>query len=144
MVSTMVSAYEGLPNEERERVFLLAVGKDDYKDDDQNFCKGFAACADESDAPWWTAWNVTQREVFFYMKTDPEDNSSWEYYCRYSMNTGKDEFDDTIREMLELVGDATSIEPENQSSDDSASSSSLNYMPFLMLSAAVLCWSMIL
>jgi len=103
MVAAMASAYEGLSEEERERVFLLSVGKDVYKDDDQNFCKGFAACPDDSDNSWWNNWNSEQRDVFFYIKKDPNDADSWEYYCRYSMNSGRDEFDDTIREMLTIT-----------------------------------------
>jgi len=103
MVSAMASAYEGLSDEERERVFLLSVGRDAYTSDDQNFCQGFAACADQSDGSWWTTWDVAQRDVFFYIKTDPMDDNSWEYYCDYSMNTGRDEFDDTIREMLAIT-----------------------------------------
>lgn len=131
----MISAYEALPKEDRVRVFLLAVGQDDYKADNQNFCKGFAACADEIESPWWMDWNAKQRDIFFYKKADPEDNSSWEFYCRYSMTTNKDSFGDTIQEMLELVDSSAT------STDDSASSSSSNYIPFLMSSAAVLGWS---
>jgi len=184
MVSTMASAYEGLSEEERERVFLLAVGRDAYKGDDQNFCQGFAACADESDSSWWSDWDVAQRDVFFYMKTNPDDSNSWSYYCRYSMNTGRDDFDDTIRELLTLsasiyeqlqdidveitddsLGDnETSIESELPSLDEidsapatnviipalsdlspssvSSSSSTWNSMPVLMLSAAVLGFSL--
>jgi len=103
MVSAMASAYEGLSEEERERVFLLSVGRDAYTSDNQKFCKGFAACADQSDGSWWTTWDVAQRDVFFYIKTDPMDDNSWEYYCDYSMNTGRDEFDDTIRGMLAIT-----------------------------------------
>jgi hypothetical protein len=102
MVSAMANAYAGLSEEERELVFMLAVGRDDYKGDDENFCKGFAACADDSSGSWWSGWDVEQRDVFFYMKMDPNDENSWSYHCRYSMNQGRDEFDDTIREMLTL------------------------------------------
>jgi len=172
MVSTMANAYEGLSEEERERVFLLAVGKHDYRSEDQNFCQGFAACADDNDGSWWTTWDVAQRDVFFYIKMDPNDDDSWQHHCRYSMNTGRDEFENTIREMLTmteaisetlneaddelaedyLAGNETSIEQGQSSQNDapdvqptassaSSSSSSLNILPFLMLSAAVLSWS---
>jgi len=179
MVSAMASAYEGLSEEERERVFLLSVGLDAYTGNDQNFCQGFASCADQSDGSWWTTWDVAQRDVFFYIKTDPMDDNSWEYYCDYSMNIGRDEFDDTIRGMLaiiekmnkviaefddevdfdvEVIEDAsadneTSIEPESPLIDpvpvesdlsqsyESSSSSSPNFMHFLILSAAALSWS---
>lgn len=103
MVSAMASAYNGLSEEEREKVFMLAVGKFDYESLDQNFCMGFAACHDESDGSWWTTWSAAQRDVFFYIKTDPNDDNSWEFFCRYSMNVGRDEFDDTIREMLTIA-----------------------------------------
>jgi len=172
MVKTMVSAYTDLSEDERERVFLLAVGKDIFKSEDQSFCQGFAACADDSDNSWWTAWDAEQRDVFFYIKKDPTDNDSWEYHCRYSMNTGRDEFDNTIREMLDitaprvdievgeddLAGNGTSIEsealdldvdePSSYVSDPSpsyvsSSSSPSIFMPFLMLSAAALGWSIV-
>merc|ERR1712194_297442 len=68
-----------------------------------NFCKGFAACHDESLDPWWNTWGANQRDVYFYIKNDPNDDDSWEYYCRYSMNTNNAEFDDTIREMLAVT-----------------------------------------
>ena len=106
MVAAMASAYGGLSEDDRERAFLLAVGRDDFKSMDQNFCRGFAACADDGASSWWTNWQVAQRDVFFYTKTDPSDDDSWEYYCRYSMNTGRDEFDDTLREMLEVTAAA--------------------------------------
>jgi hypothetical protein len=99
----MANAYNGLSEEERERVFLLAVGKHDFRRKDQNFCQGFAACADDSDGSWWTTWDVAQRDVFFYIKMDPNDDDSWQYHCRYSMNTGRDEFENTIREMLTMT-----------------------------------------
>lgn len=153
MVSTMASAYEGLSEEERQRVFLLAVGKDKYQSNDQKFCQGFAACADSS---WWTDWDAAQRDVFFYMKTNPEDDKSWEYYCRYSMDDGRDEFDDTIRAMLDVTassskdidgfgvtGNATSIGPEKLFSNHvqvaslSQASSSSNFVLFF-ITAAVL------
>ena len=102
MVSTMANAYAGLSEEERELVFMLAVGRDSLKSNNVNFCKGFAACADDISGSWWNDWSVEQRDVFFYMKMDPNDENSWSYHCRYSMNQGRDEFDDTIREMLTL------------------------------------------
>merc|ERR1712238_387084 len=37
------------------------------------------------------------------IKNDPNDDDSWEYYCRYSMNSNNAEFDDTIREMLAVT-----------------------------------------
>merc|ERR1712238_391607 len=37
------------------------------------------------------------------IKNDPNDDDSWEYYCRYSMDTNNAEFDDTIREMLAVT-----------------------------------------
>jgi len=172
MVSTMISAYNGLPKEDSERVFLLAVGTDSNKDDNENFCQGSAACNDDVNSTWWNEWDANMRDVFFYKKTDPEDNSSWEFYGRYSMNDHKLVFSDTIQEMLKLVGsDATLAEcpviaptsfpvsaptsfpvsaptsfPDSASSSlsDSASSSSSNSIPFLMSSAAVLAWSIIL
>jgi len=162
MVSTMISAYNGLPKEDSERVFLLAVGPNSYKDDNENFCQGFAACNDDVNDTWIDEWDANQRDVFFYKKTDPEDNSSWEFYGRYSMNDHKFVFSDTIQEMLKLVGSnatlaecsaptsfpvsAPSSFPDSASSSlsDSASSSSSNSIPFLMSSAAVLAWSIIL
>merc|ERR1711957_774465 len=99
----MTSAYKGLTEEEQERVFLLATGKDDFSDLDSNFCQGFAACHDEGLNPWWTSWGANQRDVYFYIKTDSNDDDSWEYYCRYSMDTNNAEFDDTIREMLAVT-----------------------------------------
>lgn len=109
MVNTMASAYNGLTEEERERVFFLAVGKNDFKKYDSNFCGGFAACADDTDDPWWEALGAEQRDVFFYIK---DNGDTWNYYCRYSMNTNRDEFDDTIREMLVTVdANKPTIEP---------------------------------
>lgn len=107
MVSTMASAYSALAEEDRDRVFMLAVGKAEYKSNDQNFCQGFAACADESGAPWWTALDAAQRDVVFYIKTDSNNDESWEFYCQYSMNSSKDEFDDTVQEMLTAAAAAT-------------------------------------
>jgi len=103
MVGIMASAYKGLTVEEQERVFLLATGKDEFSDLDSNFCQGFAACHDESLNPWWNTWGANQRDVYFYIKNDPNDDDSWEYYCRYSMDTNNAEFDDTIREMLAVT-----------------------------------------
>lgn len=175
MVMAMASAYEGLSEEERERVFLLAVGQDSYEaNSGQNFCQGFAACPDESDGSWWTNWDSAQRDIFFYIKTDPNDDDSWEYYCHYSMNTGKDEFDDTIREMLtvtekiiveeieeeafdgdEAVGNETAIEVspipdpiiqrETTANTSSSYSSSISnhYLSLLMISGAILGWSIV-
>lgn len=102
MVSAMANAYAGLSEEERELVFMLAVGRDGYKSDNENFCQGFAACADDISGSWWSDWDAGQRDVFFFMKMDPNDESSWTYHCRYSMDQGRDEFDETIREMLTL------------------------------------------
>jgi len=103
MVGIMASAYKGLTEEEQERVFLMATGKDDFSNLDSNFCQGFAACHDEVLNPWWSTWGANQRDVYFYIKTDPNDDDSWEYYCRYSMDTNNAEFDDTIREMLAVT-----------------------------------------
>lgn len=100
MVSTMASAYNGLSEAERERVFLQAVGFDRLKNDDSKFCKGIAACHDERDNPWWVAWDADPRDIFFFTK---QANGSWEYYCRYSMQNNSDELDATIREMLDGV-----------------------------------------
>jgi len=123
MVGIMASAYKGLTEEEQERVFLLATGKDDFSDLDSNFCQGFAACHDEGLNPWWTSWGANQRDVYFYIKTDSNDDDSWEYYCRYSMDTNNAEFDDTIREMLAvtepLVEDIT-VEDEEEASNATA------------------------
>ena len=168
MVSAMASAYEMLSEEDRERVFLLAVGKNDYKRNDQNFCKGFAACSDDTESSWWKNWEVAQRDVFFYIKMDDD---SWEFYCRYSMNDGRNEFANTINEMLavretmaqdviisdiegdDFVGNETSIESENTSSEPvpavgssvpsyvSSSGSSTDYATFLIASLALVCWS---
>jgi len=168
MVRAMASAYEGLSEEERERVFLLSVGMDAQEASyGQNFCQGFAACPDESDGSWWTNWDANQRDVYFYIKTDPNDDDSWEYYCRYSMNTSRDEFDDTIREMLtvtekvidddETVGNETAIEVEEpdtvpdpiqrETTEDTSSSYSSSisnhYLSLLMLSGAILGWSIV-
>mmetsp|Transcript_11041 Transcript_11041/g.23405 ORF Transcript_11041/g.23405 Transcript_11041/m.23405 type:complete len:191 (+) Transcript_11041:399-971(+) len=115
MVSAMTSAYSALAEEDRERVFLLAVGKAEYAGNDQNFCQGFAACADESGAPWWTALDAAQRDVVFYIKTDPNNDESWEFYCGYSMNSGRDEFDDTLREMLAITAAATATVSDESS-----------------------------
>lgn len=108
MVGIMADAYNKLSEEEQERTFLLAVGKDEYSSVNSNFCKGFAMCADAPLNPWWSSYEANQRDVFFYIKTDPTDDSSWEYYCRYSMNTNYFEFEDTIKEMLQ----ATSVARE--------------------------------
>ena len=121
MVSTMASAYNGLSEGERSRVFLQAVGLYRFRQKDQNFCQGFAACADNSDSSWWKDWNANQRDIFFYTK---QANGSWEFYCRYSMNTNRNEFDATIREMLDvvdmldddLVGNETQIQVGEESS----------------------------
>ena len=96
----IASAYNGLTEEEQDRVFLLSVGMESFSDLDSNFCKGFATCHDEALSPWWTSWGANQRDVYFYIKND-DDN--WVYYCRYSMNTNNAEFDDTIREMLSVT-----------------------------------------
>jgi len=132
MVSTMASAYSGLSEEERDSVFLLAVGKNDYTNKAQKFCQGFASCADDGDASWWTAWDVAQRDVFFYMKTDPDDDSSWEFYCKYSMNIGRNEFGDTIRTMLSIAT-ANEVEAEILE-DDLAGSESQSLDPSEVLS----------
>lgn len=118
MVSAMISAYEALPKEDRVRVFLLAVGQDDYKVDNQNFCKGFAACADEIESPWWMDWNAQQRDIFFYKKADPEDNSSWELYRRYSMDDNKVFVGDTIQEMLGTEPESECAYDTGEQSDD--------------------------
>jgi len=101
MISIMSSAYNGLSTEEKERVFLIAVGKDEFSNKNQNFCQGFAACPDTS---WWTTWNANQRDVYFYIKNEDD---SWEYYCRYSMNDFSGEVEGTIREMLKVTEPVT-------------------------------------
>lgn len=167
MVSTMASAYRGLSEAERERVFLLAVGLDDLKSADQAFCQGFAACPDDSDGSWWESWDADQRDVFFFTK---KADGSWESYCQYSMNSNRDEFDSTIREMLtvvdlaieddDFVGNETDIgekektEEEEATSasaqgdqatlnDVSSSSSYSNCVIFVTILAAVLGWSIV-
>ena len=102
MVGTMASAYEALSEQDRERVFLLAVGRNVLQDSDSNFCQGFAACHDRSNSdPWWNSWDAKERDVFFFVKNK---DGSWEFYCRYSMNSNRDEFDDTIQELLSVAG----------------------------------------
>lgn len=108
MVNAMASAYDGLSQEEQDRVFLLAVGINPLEGSNQNFCKsGFSACADDSGWNWWNSWESEQRDVFFYTK---QPDGSWEFYCRYSMNSNRDEFDETIREMLEVTEDLALLE----------------------------------
>lgn len=163
MVTAMANAYNELSEEERESVFLLAVGRADYSFLNDNFCKGFAMCADDPDDAWWTNWDAAQRDVFFYVKK----NGDWEYYCRYSMNTGRNEFGNTIKEMLTIaaensievevaefdsLGNETLIEDEEPPfevvpvvSDESpsyvsSSSTSPNFVLSFMLSAGVLGW----
>ena len=159
MVTAMANAYNELSEEERESVFLLAVGKDDYSFVNDNFCKGFAMCTDDPDDPWWTTWDAAQRDVFFYVK----NNGDWEYYCRYSMNAGRNEFGNTIKEMLTIaatntveveeddsLGNETLIEDEDEPPFEavqavageslsyvSSSSTSSNFVLDFMLSAGV-------
>ncbi|VEU33962.1 unnamed protein product [Pseudo-nitzschia multistriata] len=170
MVSTMANAYNTLTDEDRERVFMLAVGQNDYSMSNQNFCQGFAACADESGSPWWNDVAAAQRDVIFYMKTDPTDDSSWEFYCHYSMNTGRGEFADTIQEMLSITaanamdldesdflgngtdvfGNETMFEPDELSSNSitamssvsSSSSMTSTFLLSIMVSGSILVWSM--
>merc|ERR1719469_1454599 len=145
----MASAYKGLTEEEQERVFLMATGKDDFSNLDSNFCQGFAACHDEVLNPWWSTWGANQRDVYFYIKTDPNDDDSWEYYCRYSMDTNNAEFDDTIREMLavtetlveEVTIEKVTFEDEEETSNTTVSlpedSTTTSDSPVPMPNAAV-------
>ena len=153
MVSTMASAYNGLSEGERSRVFLQAVGLYRFQRKDQNFCQGFAACADDSDSSWWNDWNANQRDVFFYTK---QADGSWEFYCSYSMNNNRNEFDATIREMLDvvdmldddMVGNETQIDGgedfppyvDASSFGASSSSSKTNYSIGATMVAAVIGW----
>ncbi len=108
MVNAMASAYDELSQEEQNRVFLLAVGINPLEGSNGNFCKsGFSVCADDSGWSWWTSWESEQRDVFFYTK---QPDGSWDFYCRYSMNSHRDEFDETIREMLEVTEDLVLLE----------------------------------
>lgn len=156
MVTLMSNAYDGLSDEEKERVFFLAVGIDLLKEDDENFCQqGLTVCSDDSEWTWWDSWRADQRDVFFYTR---HSDGSWKFYCKYSMNEYFNEFDATIREMLEevdilnadddLVGNATSISEdeagcESESESSFASSAfSLSSM-FAILSSAVLGWTIV-
>merc|ERR1712238_139443 len=63
------------------------------------------------------------RDVYFYIKNDPNDDDSWEYYCRYSMDTNNAEFDDTIREMLAVTApviEEETVEDEEERSNTTA------------------------
>merc|ERR1712238_606626 len=69
------------------------------------------------------------RDVYFYIKNDPNDDDSWEYYCRYSMDTNNAEFDDTIREMLAVtapVVEEVTVEDEEESNTTVVSESSIS------------------
>jgi len=98
MVGLMSGAYNGLPPEDKERVFLLSVGKDSFSSQNSKFCQGFASCPDDG---WWSSWGASQRDVYFFKK---KPDGSWEFYCHYSMNTYAYTFADTIREMLDATG----------------------------------------
>ena len=163
MVGTMASAYEALSEQDRERVFLLAVGRNVLQDSDSNFCRGFAACHDRSNSdPWWSSWGAKQRDVFFYVKNK---DGSWEFYCRYSMNSNRDEFDDTIQELLSVAGthysamgsetiSPTTTEALNATTGDSGTASTATYgsnfawfpncLTLLLLSVIISGWSVIL
>ena len=141
MVTTMASAYNGLSEEDRERVFMIAVGDSigerKSKKGNEPFCQGFAACTNDQ---WWEDWNAGLRDVFFFTK---QADDSWEYYCNYNMDKKLDsgylEFKYTIQEMLCVVdtqgGNETQIEVEEICSipcDEcaTASSSKMNYATF--------------
>lgn len=105
MVQTMTDAYDALPAETQERVFMLAVGKDRFVSADQNFCKGsFGMCHDEPNDPWWNSWTAAQRDVFFFRRVGGDD---WEYFCHYSMNQYGSQFADTVADMLALIPTTT-------------------------------------
>lgn len=105
MVQTMTDAYDALPSGTKERVFLLAVGRDQFTSADQNFCKGsFGMCHDEPNDPWWSSWSAAQRDVFFFRRVGGDD---WEYFCHYSMNQYQPQFADTVSDMLALIPTTT-------------------------------------
>lgn len=150
MVTIMSNVYDGLSEEDRERVFFLAVGIDVHTDSNENFCKpGFSVCADDSDQNWWDSWDADQRDVYFYTR---QADGSWEFYCRYSMNTEFDEFDATIRELLaddDLVGNETSISEDEPLCENEPSQLFSDASPFFggsmfaILLAAVLGWTIV-
>ena len=136
MVTKMASAYNGLLEEDRERVFMIAVGDsigERKAKGNEPFCQGFAACTNDQ---WWKDWSVEKRDVFFFTK---QADDSWEYYCSYNMDSGYLEFNYTIQEMLCVVdtqdGNETQIDVEEICSipcDECATSTSskMNYAIF--------------
>jgi len=107
MVGTMADAYEMLPGDEQQRVILLAVGIENSMDSNANFCQGqVQTCPNDN---WWYAWDANQRDVFFYIKNHT-NGGLWELYCQYSMNSNRDEFGDTLLEMLDITASSL-IEP---------------------------------
>lgn len=114
MVGTMADAYEMLAEEDQQRVALIAVGKEDAYANNANFCQGqVQTCPNDS---WWNTWNANQRDVFFYIKNQ---RGVWELYCQYSMNSNRDEFDDTLTEMLRITASNATVKPTTDTVKDS-------------------------
>merc|ERR1719464_1970487 len=63
--------------------------------------------------------------MYIFSKKNKNDNGdNWEYYCRYSMNSNRAEFDDTIKEMLVItepvVGEVELLDPTIQDEEETS------------------------
>mmetsp|Transcript_17857 Transcript_17857/g.21404 ORF Transcript_17857/g.21404 Transcript_17857/m.21404 type:complete len:167 (-) Transcript_17857:233-733(-) len=103
MVETMTTVYKALSAEEQSEVYMQAVGQSVFSSSNSEFCQGsFGMCSDTDGNPWWNEWNSAQRDVYFFYRSDVDDND-WKYYCTYSMNSYESEFGNTIDELLVLI-----------------------------------------
>ena len=92
--------YKGLDAKLKEKVAIAAIGRDEYTDDNDNFCQG-AFGAGYSSA-WTDSWSLNQRDVVILVK----ENGEWHPYCRFSMNTFDAE--NEVEKMIKSLSEATS------------------------------------
>ncbi|CAB9529154.1 expressed unknown protein [Seminavis robusta] len=101
----MTDVYDGLNEEDKGRVLVLAVGKLEYEALDSEFCKGsFGMCHDAEEDPWWNSWSAEQRDVFFFYRSN---GTEWTYFCQYSMNDYLDQFESTVEDLIRMASGAT-------------------------------------
>lgn len=96
---------------QRSRALFAAVGKEDYAQHNNYFCKGsFAALVSTA---WWQAWGVVDRDIVTMQK---DSRGVWTVHCRFNMNDHTKE--DLAAVVIKLLGS-----PQNSNAPQGGSSS---------------------
>lgn len=112
MVNTMTKAYNDLSLDEKNRIYIMAVGKLEWMYANDSFCLGsFGMCSDVENDPWWKQWNAAQRDVYIFHRNN---DGEWIYFCHFSMNDHPFQFDDALKEALAITPIRVTNEGEQQ------------------------------